>query len=167
MGKQRSKGVTFWGWLFIVSGIIGLLGPINPQQQIILYGTGIFFIGVALSAATLICGIFILKLNETARKVAIALGIIGTILIPFYLRPIFELRNSDELLLKSKQRIIEQVKPELQQKALDELEQDRGIAKNVVLIIVALLGIPLLILELMPIYFFTRPKVKEQFKQFQ
>lgn len=164
MEKKRSKGVTFWGWIFIVSAIIGLLSAISPQRQIHLYGTAIVVFGMISSLAYLICGIFILKLNDNARKTAIALGIISIIVIPFYLKPILNMPNSNSYYAKAKQRIAEQVKPEFQQKALEDLEKSKTVVGKVVpIFFIVIFVVPILLIELIPIYFFTRPKVKEQF----
>ena len=166
MEKKRSKGVTFWGWVYIVFSIIGLLGAVNPQQQIKLFGIGFFLFGIVLCAANLICGIFILKLNETARKAAILLGIVSIILIPIELKPALNYKNNEDYYTKRKQQIIEQVKPEYQQKALVDLEKMKETGKKILpIFLIVFVGFPLLIFEALPIYFFTRPKVKEQFKQ--
>lgn len=165
MEKKRSKGVTFWGWVYIIFSIIGLLGAINPQQQIKFYGIGIFFFAIVLCVANLLCGIFVLKLNEYARKAAIFLGIISIMLIPAYLKPMLKPLNFEDYYTKKKQMIIEQMKPEYQQKALENLEKVMEIGKKgLPAIIIVLFGVFLLILELIPIYFFTRPKIKEQFR---
>ncbi len=166
MEKKRSKGVTFWGWIFIISAIIGILSAINPQRQVRLFGSVIVAFGVITSLAYLICGIFILKLNDNARKMAIALGIISVIVIPFYFKPILSMPNSNAYYAKAKQRITEQMKPEYQQKALEDLEKSKGVVGQVVpIIFIVIFGVPMLLLELVPIYFFTRPKVKEQFEK--
>lgn len=164
MEKKRSKGVTFWGWVFIIFAIIGLLSVINPKQQIQFYGIGMLFLHVITSLAYLICGIYLLKLNNSARKAAIILGIISIIVIPVYLKPLLTQMNSDDYYLKKKQLIIEQMKPEFQQKALTNLEKGREISKKgLPILIMVIVALPWLIFELIPIYFFTRPKVKEQF----
>ena len=164
MEKKRSKGVTFWGWIFIIFGIIGVLGVLNPQQTIKLYGQGLFFLGIVLSIANLITGIFVLKLNETARKTVIILGVISIILIPFRFAPVFKSSYNQEYYAKKKQYIIEKIKPEYQQKALDDLDRVNKSGEKVLpIIIIIFFGVSILILEVPPIVFFTRPKVKEQF----
>jgi len=165
MDKKRSVGVTFFGYLFILSGILGLLCVKNPQQYIRIYGIGILFFSIIISTATLSCGVFILKLNEKARKIAILLCLIGIISTPFYIKPIFKSANSKDYYNKKKQQILEQMKPEYQQKALENLEKGREISKKVLPIFIVLFGVSFLLLELIPVYFFTRPKVKEQFNK--
>ena len=165
MEKKRSKGVTFWAWVFIISAIIGFLSVKNLNQQIQIFGIGLSFFKIAVSLAHLICGIYLLKLNNSARKTAIILGIISIVAIPSYLKPIFRQLNSDDYYAKQKQVIIEQVKPELQQKALENLGEAREAIKELrPTVFMVIFGLPWLIFELIPIYFFTRPKIKEQFQ---
>jgi hypothetical protein len=167
MEKKRSKGVAFWAWLFIISAIMGLLPVINLKQQMELYGTGRLFFSLAISLAYLICGICLLKLNNSARKAAIILGSISIILIPFHLKLVQqgEEASSDKHYSKSKQMIVEQMKPEFQQKALKNLEETNKISKKSLPIVIMFTGISGLVFALIPIYFFTRPKVKEQFQE--
>ncbi|MFC1592502.1 hypothetical protein ACFL4C_00605 [Candidatus Omnitrophota bacterium] len=164
MEKKRSKGVTFWGWVFIIFAIPSLLQAINPQQCIQTQGIGILYLSLIMSVAYLICGVFVLKLNETARKAAIFFGIISILSIPFYMKPALNAENYNYGYAKKKQMIIEQMKPEYQQKALEDLEEVKQVSKKVLPILVIVLSGFILVFELIPIYFFTRPKVKEQFK---
>ena len=164
MKKKRSKGVTFWGWVFVIFGIIGILGAINPQYRIKLYGVGLFSIGIVLAIANLITGIFVLKLNETARRVVILLGVINIMLIPFWFSPLFKTSFNVGDIAKSKQNIIERVKPEYQQQEFAELDKIITRRKFMWIMLILLYVLPVLIFELLPIIFFTRPKVKEQFK---
>ena len=128
------------------------------------YGTGMLFFGIFVSLAYLICGIYLLKLSNSARKSAIVLGIISIISIPFYSKPVLQQMNFDEYYYsKHKQMIIERMKPEFQQKALEDFEKAIEISKKVFPIVIMVILILYLIFELIPIYFFTRPKVKAQF----
>ena len=166
MGIKRSKGVTFWGWVFIIFGTLGVLGVFNPQQAVKFHGNSIFILSIILSAVNLITGIFILKLNETARKAAILLGVISLMMIPVYLGPAFKTSFGDATYEKQKKDIIEKVRPEYQQQAFADLEKTHEVVrKNLPVVLIILFGVPLVILELLPIIFFTRPKVKEQFNQ--
>jgi hypothetical protein len=166
MEKKRSKGVTFWGWVFIIFGIIGILGAIKPQQTIKFYGIGFFSFGIVLSVANLITGIFVLKLNEVARKAVIFLGVISIMLIPFLFSPVFKTSFNEDYVTKKRQYIIEKVKPEYQQQALSDLNKINESGKKILpIIVIVLFGVPILILELLPIIFFTRHKVKEQFSK--
>lgn len=165
MDKKRSKGVTFWGWLFIISSIISLIQQISPKQQIQPFGIGIFVFTVAISLAFLICGIFILKLNEAARKTAILLCVISVLSIPIYIKQVIKVAESEDYYATARQRIIEQTKPEYQQKALEKLEMLKAHGKKALSAVITAVVVLWLIFELIPIYFFTRAPVKEQFKQ--
>ena len=113
----------------------------------------------------MLCGIFILKLNETARKAAIILGIISILSIPAYIKPLSKILPPEDYYTREKQRIAKEIKLEYQQKALENLEKGEETAKKVTpIVIIVFFALPILIFELIPIYFFTRPKVKEQFK---
>ncbi|MFA5148195.1 MAG: hypothetical protein WC491_03610 [Candidatus Omnitrophota bacterium] len=162
MEKKRSKGVTFWGWAFIIFSILGLFFTIRYKPEAQIYGIGS---NIIMNVAYLICGVFILKLNEIARKVVIVLSIIGIFLIPINLKPIIDKTNSESNYINQKIVIAEQMKPEFQQKALEQLERRREMSKKYgPIILMVLFGTPSLIYCLVVLYFFTRPKVKEQFK---
>lgn len=165
MDKKRSKGVTFWGWLFIISSIISLIQQISPKQQIQYFGIGTFVFTVAISVAFIICGIFILKLNEAARKTAILLCIISVLSIPVYIKQIIKVAKSQDYYAIAKQRIIEQTKPEYQQKVLENLERSKEASRKALSTVITAVVLLWLIFELAPVYFFTRAPVKEQFKQ--
>ena len=172
MDKKRSIGVTIFGWWFIIGGILGSLAVINPQQCIKIYGMGIFLFGITISVVTLACGVFILKLNSKARKLAIIICLIGIISVPFYikpaLKPINSLLDSEGYFRQREKMILNYLKPEHQEDALKQLEIMKEISeKKIPIFRIILLTVVLgtfFLVELIPIYFFTRPKVKEQFK---
>ena len=66
MENKRSKGITFWGWYFIIIGILGLLGAVvsmvSPSLQPFKLGIGDEIYALIVRGAQLICGIFILRL---------------------------------------------------------------------------------------------------------
>jgi predicted tellurium resistance membrane protein TerC len=162
MENKRSKGVTFWGWFFIILSAFALFSTIRYKPEAQIYGIGS---NIIMNVAYLICGIFILKLNEIARKVVIVLSIVAIFLIPINLKPIIDKTNSESNYIKQKIVITEQMKPEFQQKALEQLEKRREMSKKYgPIILMVLFGTPSLIYCLAILYYFTRPKVKEQFK---
>jgi hypothetical protein len=85
---------------------------------------------IVLSLAYLICGIYLIKLNNPARKAAIFLGVISIISMPFFFKPMLKQLNFDDICLRKKQMIIEQYKPEFQQKASDGLEKGKEFSKK-------------------------------------
>ena len=95
MEKKRSKGVTFWGLVFIVFGFLGIL---NLQWVMKVQG-GWFLFSAVLSAATVATGIFVLKLNEMARKAVIILGIVSIVSMPFWFASVIKYYYSQEYLL--------------------------------------------------------------------
>lgn len=76
MEKQRSRSVTIFGWIFIISSILGLLdfgrrpGLLNDFWLI--YS----FLNAALN---LVAGIFVLRLKEWARRLVIIVQILAII----------------------------------------------------------------------------------------
>jgi uncharacterized membrane protein YhaH (DUF805 family) len=170
IGNKRSKGVTFWGWAFIITGILGVLGAINPRL-IERYGTTFTSINIIVCLVSVICGIFILRLNETARQAVILLGIFSIIFsaIAFQLK-LNSINNhywgsEYDYIQQKRQQIIDEVKPELREMKLAELEKFKEAAAPIMPVFLFLFSVvPVLIFQGAQIYFFTRPTVKEQFK---
>jgi hypothetical protein len=164
MEKKKSKGVTLWAWIFIVFSLWGILDFILNFHMRIQRVNGLFIFHILSCLAYLMCGFFLLQLKETARKAAIYLGLISIIVIPFYLMPVVRSYNTDNYYAKKEKMILEQMKPEHQPAALENLRKGTERSKKIMpLIILGCIGIPILVLESLPIYFFTRPTIKEQF----
>ena len=167
---KRSKGVTFWGWCMIVMGGLGVnLGVQNFTNDIRVYGYFLTALTFSLSIASIFYGFFILRLKNFARKAAIVLAIINLMLAPLIL--VFAIRSSEVKgspieteYAQQRQTIIEQTKPEHLEAALkkfdEELKMGKKIGAGLVLIFFML---PFAVLEIVRIYFLTRPKIKEQF----
>ncbi len=167
MKNKRSKGVTFWAWLFIVSNIWKLLDLIINEHIRIQQGYGFFVSSVFLCITYLICGFFLLQLKEPARKAAIYLGLIRVIILIcyFYLIPAFRVNNFDAYSTKTEVVISEQMKSGDQSAILKTLKKNVSEENKKIMpfAILGFIGLPAMILELLPICFFTRSKVKEQF----
>ena len=127
MEKKRSKGVTIFGWLYIIlsaCGVMSLIAAIIEWQ-------GMFYIFAMLAQIIffLRIGRGLLKLQEWTRKWIIYLNII--VILLFISRTIWLYVSSPESRLLP------------------------------IGIMAILTTVPILLLI---IYFFTRPKVKEQFE---
>jgi hypothetical protein len=136
----------------------------DSQQNIQLFGLGLFLFCLLSNGAYLICGIYLLKLKEPARKAVIFLGLISILSIPFFLQPIIKVANSDDYYMKKKQVIMQTMKLEDQQAALEKIKMVNERGKKIFPVIFIVFSGLLLVLEIIPIYFFTRQKVKDQFK---
>lgn len=130
MENKRSKGVNFFAQMFIISGVLGIFLFITNNQ---IFKNVISSLG--LSVSYVICGIFLLKLKELARRIAIYLSFFSFIIFSMVLNS--TLRHYIE-------------------------NHTYPYNNNINLILIG--GVPLIIGPLICIYFFTRPKVKEQFK---
>jgi hypothetical protein len=165
MNRKRSKGVTFWGWTLIIFGVIGILGARVPQPAIKLQGVALSYIDILLQVASVVTGVFILRLNETARKAVVILGVLSIMRTSFLFVPL--IKESPPVIqaqyVKARQNIIEKMKPEYQEKALDDLDKTNESSKKLWPIFMVFIGVFMFMLKLLPIIFFTRPKVKEQF----
>ena len=127
MENKRSKGVTFWAWVFIVISTSFVVGGIIDVQH---YGIR-SLIWTTFGMAYGICGFLLLKLKEPARKTIIILSVVSFILF----------------------------------QVMESLYMMKGLVRTTSPIIYyVLVCVPSFVLNLIPIYFFTRPKVKEQFK---
>jgi hypothetical protein len=122
-----------------------------------------FFFGLVSSGAYLLCGFYLLKLRESARKAAVILGVISIVSMPFFLVQISKAAMFNDYSATRKQIILQNVKPEYQQAALDKIPKENEIAKKVFAGMMIAFSLPLLALEIIPIYFFTRQRVREQF----
>jgi len=161
MEKKRSAAVTIIAWIFILTGIQWLTS-INSYSKV--YGAGLSTFSVVVAILTFACGVFLLRLHPVARKLAIFLSLIALLSIPVYFVPFSKAMNSENVYAKKKQAIMESMKPDYQEKALQRLDRIKEIwTKNVAPIILICVFGSIALCNLFFIYFFTRPKVKEQF----
>ena len=167
MEKKRSIGITIFAWLFIIGGVFGILGVIKNQRffssEVIVSGVRTFILyllGIVIAIATLVCGIYFLKLKPWTRQLAIGLCVYHIIMIPFSYKIGIDAINNKKAL---KQMIQTKYPPAMQESELKELEKMPDKMKEVWPIMVAVILVIQLAWNLIVIYFFTRPKVKEQF----
>lgn len=186
MTKQRSIGVIIFGWIFIIFSLIGLLslakGPCGSAGRICpLPASGSTASQILLSPiwtatnfvmvfAGLIAGIFILKLKEWARKLVIILQVLSVIVGLTTIVPAVNMIRSGEFkalmekgLEPEKVQIKERYKLEYQEQALKDQEKALDMTSKSMCMFIFLgffLGIGW---NAFIIFYFTRPKVKEQF----
>lgn len=169
MENKRSKGVTFWAWIFIITSLWGIwAGVTQPNEQIKLFGIVLFIFSVLSDIAFLFLGILLLELKEVARKGAIFLCLVSVFILPFYLLALSKHIYPNGILSNyeatQKKIIIERFKPEYQKEALENFSKRQESMKKVFPYLISFIIVFPVCMELVPIYFFTRPKVKEQFK---
>ncbi len=149
MERKRSKGVTFWAWWFIVGGILGLAGTIKYYRTAAFPGSPFlmpFLVQVAFIVVSLTCGILLLQLKESGRK--------GTILLCcayFLLYSYLTIHwwQSNKIVVERMLKYDKVARVKSQEQA--NMKLVRTSAGSAVF-------------PLIPIYFLTRPKVKEQFE---
>jgi hypothetical protein len=94
------------------------------------------------------------------------LGFLSIFLIPFYLTAVLKHPLPNDYYENRKKIIVEQVQPQYQQAALEDLRKREDASNRLLPVVIGLtMGVPLCLLEIIPMWFFTRPKVKEQFIQ--
>src|SRR3990167_6022280 len=186
MGKQRSRGVTIFGWVFIIFSLFGLLnfakGPFGSTGRICplptsgaMTGSSWFAplwttVNFVMMSASLIAGIFILKLKEWARKLVILVRVVSIVIGLWTTIPAVNMVQSEafktsmeKAIETKKEQIQERYKPEYKEQVLKEqektLEMGSKFMPTVIFSIFSLwFGWNALI-----IFYFTRLKVKEQF----
>lgn len=164
--KTRSKGVTVFGWLFIIGGVWGILTLMIRGEAIKGTVTTYYFISSSLS---FVCGIYILKLRSWAKQLAMILCLASVIFAVIAMPRV--VNDAVKSIYKQedikRQMVLEKIKPEYQKQELENLEQrreeiDKAMPLVKRLMFLAGVGIPLA-WALIVIYFFTQPRVKEQF----
>lgn len=173
MESKRSKGVTIFGIIFIIFGLIGLLSAGCPKGSAMcsLYSRPLF--ALLSSGLGIVAGIFILRLKEWARILAIILRIVMIIFLVYSLfgvGKISKLFKSEVMQQQAKevfdlkmQERLESYKPEYQEQIKQEYSKRfDAVMDKMPIFIYSILALAL-IWHILIIYFFTRPKVKEQF----
>jgi hypothetical protein len=157
--KKRSRAVVIFGWLMIIINAFVLLATFNTKSFFDVYKSFPNNFLIAMYAYSLIspiigiiAGIGILKLKDLMRKVGIfinSLDILGG--IPLFFLSIKDLqRYCYTVALSSAPSGVSQV--------------NAGMIANISFYIVTILSWGFIGLSILFIYFFTRPKVREQFK---
>lgn len=185
--KKRSIGVTIFAVLIILSTAVTLLYALTPGYiKTILgcylkpYGIIFYILAIVLSLFEITAGINILRLKDWARKSLIILTIIyiGLLfLMPFAENKEFirsqeksigqslDMQNMKEKAMAKFNEEIKKYPPEHQETLMANYEKILENAPRVGrLISVALFNAVFFIWYLITLFFFTRHKVKEQFK---
>jgi len=175
MEKKGSKGVTIFGWLIIIFGILLLdlsdLGNYG-KYQVKSVGITIQFLGIFLSLAWIIMGINILKLKRGTIKYLILIIVVSaiyTIIEPFTVSENYwmSLCRPDSQKIE---KAMAKVQPDFRENARDILAYQYGNymkedvkkwVKEGVTLTYIIHGVWYIVL----VCFFTRPKVKEQFRK--
>ena len=180
MENKRSTGVTIFAWLFIILAIFGLLSLMKScvsATRVCAIDKGLVrtILSFLLSALSLVAGIFILGLKEWARKLVIILRAVAVIFVLVSWIPFLNIARSNEfntVMKKSiesakqtqRQDIEKLYKPEFQEEKIKQ--QDKALNMTASAMPIVLYSILFLTIgwNAIIIFFFTRPKVREQFK---
>lgn len=156
---RRSIGVTIFGWLIIILNIISFLSSLNYKSFFNLYKSFpaniiiTFIVYSAISSIVcIIAGVGILKLKESMRKVAIfitTLDIFVAVTMSLLGAKDFQQYCYAQALLSAPRGA--------SQEAINMLA-------SISFYIITILNWGFIVLGILLIFFFTRPKVKEQFK---
>ena len=190
---DRSIGVMVFGFLIITTCILSILPLLNPKHLFAAYikpfGMILYITAIAVTVFEIILGFNILKLNEWARKYLIILNIFY--LVSIFVVPVFEDKNynlsleqslgrgykrgQQQLTLEEKRRAeeynikmeekIKRYPPEQQERTRQvQAEVQANLPKIMDKIVKLFFNGLFFLWYVLIIFFFTRPKVKEQFK---
>ena len=168
MDKKRSWAVTMIGWSAMIMGVLGLLGNMSPKYYFAAMGTKPFayigyFFGIIFSTCTLASGVYILKLKAWARRLAVILCSVSIVFTLVQYNPKRSKMLSDNVYAMQEENIRQQYKPEYQEKALEKIRQAKEISDKMLPFLNFASAVLVVGFNLLIIYYFTRPKVKEQF----
>ena len=155
MEKKRSIGVTIFAWLIIIVSGLLLLGSFDFKAHTKLFQSFpknlnicLFAYGIASLAIGVIAGIGLIRLKEIMRKVIVGINLLDVLSgIPVLL---FSLNDIKQYAYRAAAETNSQV-------SIDVLA-------NIAFYIIICFAIFTIAFSMLIIYFFTRPKVKEQFK---
>lgn len=173
---KRSKGVMIFGILFILGAVIGVAALFNLKQQMLIYSQftkGILpQVMIALNVikilATLIAGIFLLKLKNWARKLVVALCLVSIVFVSVgFVSFLVKRADFDSYIQQGfamqQDELIKSTGIEDPVKAQAQLDQIKAILSKVIPIFVMVVIFLAYLWNVIILYFFTRPQVRAQF----
>ena len=159
MEKKISKGVKIFAWLMIVLNIIMFLSALDyktffdcfrsfDKNFIIL----MIVYSILASIIGIIAGIGLLRLNEAMRKIGIVINSLDFLFgVPLFYFALRDIKQYSYAIVLSQ--------------GLEEIiKSDINSFANVIFYSIVFISYVTFGLNLLLIFFFTRPKVKEQFK---
>lgn len=159
MERKRSRGVTIFAWLMIILNIIVLLSSFDFKTMFECFKSfprlliwGMVFYGIISSLLGIFSGFGLLRLKDLARQIGI---VINSIDLLFGL-PVFFFSLND-IMQYSYNSAVSTI-------AKSPTGLDINMVTNSIFYSIIFMSWVLFILSLSFIYFFTRPKIKEQFK---
>ena len=175
MEKKRSKGITIFSWLIIIWSILSLASNKAAKEANPLIPYYFYFI---IFSASIVIGVYLLKLKQWARIAIIIISILvmaeSLATAPYDFREgqkvfseAFE-KSFEEGFEKSVKAAKEKFRIKSVKIGISEIEADKKKALKSAMPFATTTIIILLLLSLGfncgVVYYFTRPKVKEQFK---
>ena len=159
MEKKRSRGVTIFAWLSIIVNIFTLLTSLNFNTYFEMYKSfdksivmGIILISLFSIIVGIVAGFGILKLKEMMRKIVVVINsfdvLFGILLL---------LLSIDSFKQYAYSLAVAQVGTKGNVLGIDTLT-------NIGFYTMIFVSLFYIAISLLFIFFFTRPKVKEQFK---
>lgn len=177
MEKKRSKGITIFSWLIITGSILGLLSCLTERTLI---PPILIFLYVIIYPTSIAIAIYLMKLRKWARIAIIVISIVvaaATVATaPYLINANKKYVNEmfDEWYKEGYEEGIERAKKIYSGKAVEEATvvvekaKIKETTKSFSMILVNILSIAIPLISIGfncgVIYFFTRPKVKEQFR---
>ena len=174
---KRSKGVTIFSWLILVRSIFAIIGIQNPRP---LNPPFVFFFSIVILPLSIVAAINLLRLKNWARTGVIIIAILvvakHAVTIPYvmsksreYLSEKYEVEVKPQIeeLLRGQQETEEgeEAGEGAEQPSDEDIERSIQAAIIIGQLILAVLILVSAVFNIGVIYFFTRPIVKEQFKE--
>jgi len=177
MDNKRSKGVTILGWMVLLSNAFVLFGSFNQmlylESTIRPLGTFFYFCPIFFALLAFVLTIYILQLKDWARKYFVILNtflIVWLLISPLMMgkdcyMPIDKyVKQNQQHLTPEQMNNYEKFKIILAEKTKRLTIHEKAKIQESTPKVVNVFLFIFLLWYLLLIYFFTRPKVKEQFK---
>jgi|GEM_PF-439991 len=183
--KKRSKGVTLFAWSFIIISLIVLFSARGQKYPFISSAPILFlitFYTAAYGIAGILTGINLLRLKEWARKLVVFLAVLG-VADMFIFVPLnhIDFKKTSQIELIGQQQLValknklsdaydgflakNNAAPKMSKEEFIQLGVTKveSITRMAMHIFMAIMESLLILYSIFLLYFFTRPRVKEQF----
>jgi len=167
---KRSKGVTVFGVLIIVGSVLSLLSTLGGWKNNSPISNYLYLI---LTPLLIVIAVFLLKLKNWARLaiiIFVAIVLVETLITsPYTLSQVkkYDMSAFEKVFYASIELKKQQAKPDAPQLTNEQIEEARQKAVKVGIKSMEAMLLIMIILSAifsgLLIYFFTRPKIKEQF----